>query len=156
VLEHRHRIREELGRVELVGQPVVDGHVGEIDELVDDGLPGPAVFDGVVEASQDARRVAHRLLVANLRLMGTQERDVCALVVRGDLEGAARARGGLLEDEGDVLADEPLALVTAVLRRLQLAREPQQKLDVARGEVEQVGEVAAAQVNGHQGCPPFL
>src|SRR5207248_9766462 len=49
VLQHRHRIRQELGRMDLIGQPVVDWHVGKLDQRVYDFLTGAAEFYGVVE-----------------------------------------------------------------------------------------------------------
>jgi len=55
---------------------------------------------------------------------------VRALIVRGHFECASRTRGGLFEDERDVLALEMLPLVTAVLRRLELAGKIQEEADL--------------------------
>jgi len=72
-----------------------------------------------------------------------------ALVERGDLEGAARARGGLLEDEREVLAPEPRLLVAAILGRLELRRELEQEHKFLFGEIEFLQEIAVAKIDGH-------
>ena len=73
-------------------KPVVDRHVGEFDQRVDELLAGAAELDGVIEPAEDARSVFHRFLVADLRIVRTQIGDFCPLVMRSDLERAARTR----------------------------------------------------------------
>ena len=108
--------------MELVGQAVPDRDTGELGQLLHDLLAEPAVLDPVVDPTEDARGVLHRLLVADLGAARSQVGDVRALVVRGDLERDAGPGGGLLEDDGDVLAAHVLLLVPAVLRSLQVPR----------------------------------
>ena len=92
--------------MELVGEAVPYRHAGVLAEVLDDVLVEAAVLDAVVHPAEDARGVAHRFLVPDLRTLGPEVRHVGALVVCRDLERRARARGRLLEDDRDVLALE--------------------------------------------------
>src|SRR5207245_1077913 len=74
-----------------------------------------------------------------------------SLVVRGDLEGAAGAGGGLLEDQGDVLAEQPGLLGTGVFGGLELRGEVDQVTELLRSEVELLEEVPVPEVERHAG-----
>src|SRR4029450_1905564 len=78
-----------------------------------------------------------------------------ALVVRGNLERAAGARRGLFEDQRDVLADELRLFVVAVLGSFQIPRECHEKADLRWRKVNQVGEIAIAEVYRHYGLLTF-
>ena len=51
-------------------------HAGPLGELAGDALPEAAVLDRVVHAAEHARRVLHRLLVAQVRAARADVRDV--------------------------------------------------------------------------------
>ena len=153
-LGHRQEVGEDLGRVELIGQAVPDRDAGELRQLLDDLLAEAAVLDPVVDAPEHARGVLHRLLVADLRAARAEVGDVSALVVRGDLEGHARARRGLLEDHRDVLAAHSRLLVAAVLGALQVTRQVEEVANLPGAEVEELGEVPIPQVVAHGRPPP--
>ena len=80
------------------------------------------VLDAVIQPPEHPRGVLDRLLVAHLRRLRVEIGHVRALVVGGDLEGAAGAGGGLLEDEADLLAPELLDLEAALLGGLEARR----------------------------------
>ena len=107
------------------------------------------VLDPVVHPAEDARGVLHRFLVADLRAIGPEVRDVGALVVGGDLERRARAGRGLLEDDRDVLALQARLLIPAVLRVLEVRGHVEEEADLGRGEIQQGQEVPVAQVEPH-------
>jgi hypothetical protein len=130
----------------LVGEAVVDGHAGVGGERLDRALGGAAELDRVVEAAEHARGVGDRLLVADLRARRVEVGDVRALVVGGDLEGRARARRGLLEDQRDRLAAQARDLVPGELGGLERGGEPEQLLELFRGEVELLEQAAVAEV----------
>jgi hypothetical protein len=73
---------------------------------------------------------------------------VPALVGGCDLEGAARARGGLLEDERDRTAPETLLLGARLLGHLQLGGQFDQVAELLGREVQFLEEVAAREVWG--------
>jgi hypothetical protein len=147
VLPDREEVGQDLRRVPLVGQPVVDRHAGPPRELLGGVLAEAAVLDRVVHAAEHARRVLHRLLVADVRARGADERDVGALVVGGDLERAARAGRVLLEDQRDLLAGEALLLASLALRRLELGRQVEQVRDLRRRVLGEARQVPAVQVD---------
>ena len=126
VLAEGEEVGQDLGRVPLVGEPVVDRDAGPARELLGRVLREAAVLDRVVHAAEHARGVLHGLLVAHVRAGRADEGDVGALVVGGDLERAARPGRVLLEDQRDLLADELLLLAPLLLGRLQLRREVDQ------------------------------
>ena len=49
VLQHRQRVGQELGRMDLIGQAVEHRHIRVLDQRVDDLLAGAAEFDRVVQ-----------------------------------------------------------------------------------------------------------
>ena len=157
VLAEGEEVGEDLRRVPLIGETVVDGDAGVLGELLGHVLAEAAVLDRVVHAAEHPGSVLHRLLVAHVRAARPDEGDVGALVVGGDLERAARPGRVLLEDQRDLLADELLLLAPFLLGRLQLAGEVDQVGDLLGAEVGQLQEVLPAQV-GHRGhCfAPFL
>lgn len=67
MLAHRHHVGEHLGRVVLVGEPVVDRHAGMARELVDGLLRGAAKLDRVEHPAEHAGGVGNRFLMAHLR-----------------------------------------------------------------------------------------
>ena len=76
-LAHGHEVGERLRRMGLVGQAVVDGNAGERGKLLGRLLAEAAVFDGVVDPAEHARRVLHGFLVADLAAGGAEIGD-CA------------------------------------------------------------------------------
>ena len=115
MLAHGQHVGQDLGRVELVGQPVPDRHAGELREHLHDVLVEAAVLDAVIQPAQHTGGVLDRFLVAHLRRLRVEIRHVGALVVGGDLEAAAGAGGGLLEDEADLLPAKVLDLGAGLL-----------------------------------------
>ena len=131
----------------LVGQAVPHRDAGLGGELLDALLPESAVLDAVEHAAQHAGGVGDGLLVAELRAGGVEIGDVGALVVGAHLEGAARARGGLLEEQRDVPPDEVLALGAGPLGGLQLTGEAEQMGPLLGREVGFLQEAAAVQIH---------
>jgi hypothetical protein len=150
VLAHGHHVGQHLGRVILVGEPVVDRHARVLAELLDDLLAGAAVLDRIKHAAEHARRVLGRFLVAHLRARRIEIGDVRALVMAGDLEGAAGAGRGLLEDQANLLAPEVLLLGASILRALQVAGEIEEVLELLLGVVLHRQQRAVAQVKRHR------
>ena len=72
-----------------------------------------------------------------------------ALVLGGDLEGAAGAGGGLLEDEGDVLAGHGGLLAAGIFGALEVAGQVEQVIELLRREVEDLQEIAVSEVVSH-------
>ena len=149
VFHHGEEVGKDLGGVELVGEAVPDGDAGILRELLHGRLREAAVLDAVEHPSQHAGGVLHGLLDADLGAAGAQVGHVRALVMGGDLEGAAGARGGFLEDEGDVLAGHRGTFGALALGALEVAGEVQQVLDFRRGEIEQLEEAAVLQFVCH-------
>ena len=146
MLRHGQEVRQHLGRVSLLGQPVPDRYAGRAREFLDDLLAEAPIFDPVIHAAEHAGRVLDRLLVTEMGPGGTDERDVRTLVIGRDLEAAARAGQVLLEKERDVLALEPRLLRAGVFCGLELGREAQEVSDLVRREVLKLEEAAVSQV----------
>ena len=156
MLDHGQHVGEHLRRVPVVGQAVVDRHAGVVRQIVDHLLAGAAELDGVEHPPEHAGGVLHRLLVADLAARGVEVGDVRPLVVGGDLEGAAGAGRGLLEDQADLLALEQLALGAGILGALQVAREVEQVEHLALAEVVELQVAAALEVEGHGVSLPLV
>ena len=135
MLAHREEVSQHLGRVELVGKAVPDGHAGELGEFFHRGLLEAAVFDTVEHASEHAGRVGHGLLNADLGTAGSKISHMRALVVGGHLEGTTGAGGGLLENQGNVLALQARLLRAGILGAFEVACEVQHVLNFPGSEV---------------------
>ena len=147
VLQHGELIRQHLGGVPVIGEPVVDRDAGVLREGLDDVLTRAAIFDAVVPAAEDAGGVGGGLLVPDLRAGRVEVSGGAALVRHGHLERAARAGGGLLEEEGHLLADESLLLAALASGGLQFDREVKERLPLIGSEVEFLEEGAAEQAH---------
>ena len=143
VLQHGQGVAQHLGGVPLIGQAVPHGHAGQLGEGLHLGLGVAAVLDAVVPAAEHAGRVGGRLLVDELRPGRVEAGGVSALLRHGDVEGAAGAGGGFLEQQGDLLAHQPLDLASFPPLRLQLGGEVQDGQPLGRGEVGFLGEAAS-------------
>ncbi len=121
VLVHGEDVAQALGGVCGVGQAVVDGDTGAGREFGDDRLGGAAVLDGVEHPTEDAGGVGDGLLAADVGVAGAEVGGGGALVGGGDLEGAAGAGGGLLEDQREMLAGQPGLFGAGALGRLSSA-----------------------------------
>ena len=81
VLLEGEEVGQDLRGVPFVGQAVVDRHAGPLRQLLGGRLGEAAVLDGVVHAPEHTRGVLDGLLVAHVRAAGSDEGDVCPLVV---------------------------------------------------------------------------
>ena len=133
--------------MELVGERVPDRHSAVASELFDHRLGVAAIGDAVVQATQDARGVGDALLLAELRRGRVEHGDARALIERGDLERAAGAGRGLLEQEHDVAADQTRLFAAGPLRRFEPRAEVDQVEDLGGRPVFELEEVAAANVD---------
>ena len=133
----------------LGGQTVPHGHAGVLGQILHVGLGEAAELDAVVEAAEHAGGVLDGLLLAHLGAARIKVGHAHAEVHGADLEGAAGARGGLLEQENDVLALEVAVRGAGALQVLEVLGELQQVLDLLGGEVEQAEERTTAEIDRH-------
>ena len=155
MLSDRQQVREHLGRVVLVREPVVDRDAGVLRQRLHVALAEAAELDGVIHAAEHASGVLDRLLLADMAPRRAEVGHVGALVVGGDLEPDAGSGAVLLEDQGDVAAGQARDLATLELLQLQGGGQPEERLDLRRrvvaegeeGPAEQVG----LQIDGHRG-----
>ena len=108
LLADRHQVGQGLERVVDVALHVEDRHRGVLGDLahVAVALAGHEVVpdgDGVAVAREDDAHVLGRLAVGRLRGLGRDEVRVGAELRRAGLEGVARARGLVEEEQEDGL-----------------------------------------------------
>lgn len=133
----------------LIGEAVVDGNARIVAELFDHLLREAAVFDRVVHLAEHAGGVLDAFLVADLRGRGIKEGRAGALVVSSNLKGAARAGGGLFEDERNVLADKSARFRPHALGLLEVDGEINEIVDLSRRVVNETEKAAAAKIHRH-------
>ena len=142
--------------MEFVGQAVPDRDAGIGTQLFDYLLAVATVFDAVIHAAQHPGGVLHGLLVTDLGTAWAKVGDLGALVEGRHFKGAAGAGGGLLEDEGDILAGQVFALIATVFGFFQVDGQIDHVLDFARGEVQQFQEVTVTQIKSHDEFSLYL
>ena len=135
MLLHGEEVGQNLGGMALVGQAVPHRHACVFGQLLNGLLLEAAVLDAVEHATQHAGGVGHALLYANLAAGGSQIGDMRPLVLRANLKGAACAGGGLLKNQGDVLALQGRLFGAGVFGALQVAGQIQQIVQFFRAEV---------------------
>ena len=146
-------VGEHLGGMPLSGQAVPHGHAGLSSELLDVVLGKAAELDAVIHATENAGGVLDGLLLAHLRRTRIEVGDAHAQIHAADLEGAAGTSGGLLEKQNDVLALEIAVRNASALHVLEVLGELEQVLDLLGGEVEELEEATAGEVNTHGSFP---
>ena len=145
MFQHREDVAQRLGRVPCVAQPVPDRNTRRVSQLFDVLLGEPAILDAVEHAAQDSAGVLDRLLVPELRAVGVQVRDMCALIMGCHLEGASRARRALGEHQCEVESAQSLDLVVCLLLGLHVLGESKQTEPLVDCEVELLGDAPSAQ-----------
>ena len=78
------------------------------------------------------------------------------LIVGSDLEGAASAGGGLLEDEGDVLAGELRLLDAGVLGPFEVSSQVEQVVHLACRVIVEGQQIPVPEVERHRSLLVFL
>ena len=135
--------------MKLRGEAVPDRHAGVLRELLYARLAKASVLDAVEHAAGHARGVGEGLLLAALA-RGRVEVDGVHAEVRGtDLKGAARTRGGLLKDEGDVFPLKVAVGLASMLLCLEIGGEVDEIANLLGGEVKELQEIATREANRH-------
>ena len=101
------------------GQHVEDGHGGVRGELLEQRVGPGAHADRRDVPRQDERGVADRLAAGELQLALAEHHREAAELVDAGLERHARARGRLLEEQGDRAALERARRVRLALERIR-------------------------------------
>ena len=131
-LAQRQQVGERLAGVVQVGEHVDHRDLAVLGEAFEHLVRSGAHADRGDVAREHERRVAQRLAARELQLVGAQHDGVAAELVDADLEGDARARRGLLEDQRDAA---PVQRARGQRRRLQLQRAVEQRRQLAGGKL---------------------
>ena len=99
-LAYGHQVGQGLARVVGGGEHVEDGDRGVGGQLLQDRVGAGPDPQGRDLTGEHQSGVAGGLAARELGLAGAQDHGVAAQLVYAHLEGHARARGGLLEDQG--------------------------------------------------------
>ena len=118
-------------------------------ELLGELLAKAAILDRVVHPTEHASGILHRFLVADMAAAGAKVGDMGALVIGGHLEAGAGACRILLEDQGDVSAQQPRLLGAGVFCGLEFGGQPEEEADFGRRIVVEREQAAAAKIDGH-------
>lgn len=135
--------------MELVGQAIENRDTCVFSQLFHHRLVEPAVLDAVIHTPQDAGRVLHGLLVANVRSAGPQVGHVSTLVVSRHLEGTTGTSRRLLENEGNVLPLEERLLRPAVLGFFEICSQADKELDFLSTMMRQRQQMTILQIKSH-------
>jgi len=129
-----------------VGESVDHRDLAVLGEVVDVLLGEGADHDAVDVAAHHVRGVLDGLADAQLDVVGAEEHGLGAELLDADLEAHAGARAGLHEDHGDGAAGEHGMRLAALLSRLELGSEVEQRDHFGRREVVDREEAAAGEV----------
>ena len=148
MLFDREKVRQNLRRMELVGQAVPHGNGSILCQLLHDLLPVAPVLDAVIHAGKNTGRVGDAFLFPDLGTGGVEVGDPHAQIMARHLKGAAGAGAGLLKDQGDVLSLVQPVGNPCLFLRLELGGKVQQTADFIRCIVKQGKKISSVQVHG--------
>ena len=149
VLGHGEEVGEHLGGVPLVGQAVVDRHVGVLGQLLHGRLRLAAELDRVEHPRQHPGGVGGRLLVPDLRGRRVEVGDVRALVVRPPTSNAQRVRVEVFSKISAMFLPRIRGTsVPAYFARLRSRARSSRNCSSSVGEVELLEEVRLRRLNG--------
>ena len=138
-LAQREQVGQRLARVVAGGEHVEDRDRALGGELLEQRVGPGAHADGVDVAREHERGVPDRLAARELHLVGAQDHRVAAELDDAGLEGHARARRGLLEDERD---DAVAQRVGRARRGLELGGAVEQRAQLVGAQLGAGEEVA--------------
>ena len=121
MLLYGEQIGQYLGGVIQVGQAVPYGYSAVFCQQLNVALLEAPELYAVVEAAKHLGGILKRFLFAHLTV--GKECAVCALVIRGDLESAARTGGGLFKKQHYVASGKQIALYSGALFGLKVMRK---------------------------------
>jgi hypothetical protein len=144
-----HRVRECLERMRLVRESVDDRDRGVLGELLDLLLMERADHEGGENAREDERHVAVRLAPSELELCGREKQGYASELGDSDLEGNARLRRRLVEDQADRSSGEKPELPSMRSLGLELVCTIEQRLELVARPRGDSSEVLVLQVRRH-------
>ena len=141
------KVRQHLRGMEFIGQTVPDRDLGILCQILHDLLPEAAVLDAVKHAGQNTRGVRNTFFFADLGSGGIQVGGRHAQVMGGNLESAAGAGAGLLEDQGNIFALAVTVGDPLFLFRLEIGSQVDKAEDLLGCKIKQFQEVSVFEVN---------
>ena len=147
VLPDGEEVSQDLGGMELIGQAVPHRHTGVVGKVFHDLLAIAAVLDAVEHAAQHTGSVGDGLLLADLAAGRVKVGHFHAQIVGSDLEAAAGAGGGLLEDKGNVLAAQSIVADAGLFLCLQVGGEVKQTFDLFGSVIEKLQKAAVRKIH---------
>ena len=142
-----HKVRQDLGGVELIGQAVPNRNRGILRQLLHHFLTVAAVFNAVIDPGQNPGSISNGFLAADLGGSGIQISGAHTQVVGGHLKTAAGAGAGLFKDQRHILALAKLVGNTSLLLGLQLSGQIQQFTNLCRREIQQLQKISTFQTH---------
>ena len=153
MLPDRQEIRQDLGRMELIGQAVPYRDSGITIQVLHDLLPVSPVLNPVKHTAQNPRCIGNAFLFTYLAPGGIQIGTVHSQVISSDLKGAASARARFLKDQGDIFSGTAGMRHAGFFLLLQIRCQVKKTRDLFRREIKQFQELFFFQCK-HAGTPP--
>ena len=132
MLANRQKVRQHLGRMELVGQTVPYRNACIFCKLFYDFLSVTAVFNSFKHPSQNACGVADALFFADLGAGRIKVGTSHAKIVCSNLKGAAGSRAGLFKNQCNIFSPQCIDRNACFFEAFQLRCEVNEIVDFLR------------------------
>ncbi len=136
MLPYGQKVGQHLGRMELVGQSVPDGHTRMFGKFFHDLLPETTVLNAFIHTPKNPRRIRNALLFADLGARRIQIGASHTEIMSRHLKGAACSGAGLLKDQGYVFSAKPVHRNPSLLFVLQIRRHVQHVQNLLRSKIQ--------------------
>ena len=138
MLPDRQKIRQNLRRMELIGQTIPDRYAGILCQILDDFLTKAAIFNAVKHTAEYPCGVRNALLLADLGTGRIQISNLHTEIMRCNFKAATGTSTGLFKDQRNILAAQRVVRDTRFFLCLQIRREIEKTLNFLRGKIKQL------------------
>ena len=141
MLTDGQQVRQHLGGMEFIGQPVPYRHLGILCQLLHDILTEAPIFYSVVHPRQNPCSIRNAFLFADLGAGRIQIGRPHSKILRRHLKGASGAGARLLKDQRHILAPQGVCRDPLLLFLFQLCCQIDQIHDFLRSKVQQLQKI---------------
>ena len=135
--------------MELVGQTVPHGNTRVFGEGLDNLLAETAIFDSVIDLTQNMGGVRNGFLPAHLAAAGIQIGHAETQIHTGHLKRATGAGGSLFKKQDNVFSFQIAMGRAGALHILKVFGQIQQISDLCGSEIQKRQKIPSSDVDGH-------
>ena len=145
MLTDGEEIRQDLGRMEFVGQAVPHRNAGVMGQFLHDLLAESAVLDAVKHTAENTGGIRGAFLLTHLGTGGSQVHRMHTQISRRYFKSAAGTGAVFLKQKSNALALAEAMRDAGLFLRLKIGGKIQKTRNLRRGKIQQLQEMLTFQ-----------